>query len=139
MRRGVTLIEIGVVVVIVGVLCAVAVPRLLRVLDRARVRHATNEIVTTLALARTTAVAREVHVTAHFDPARSSVTVTSGGDTIVARDLGAVYGISLESNRDSAVYGPTGLGYGAANQTVVVRRRMALDSVIISRLGRVRR
>ncbi len=139
MRRGITLFEIGVVLVIVGVLCAMAVPDLLRLMDRTRVRHAANEIVTTLALARATAVAREVRVAARFDPVRSTVVVASGGDTIVARDLGAIYGISLQSNRDSVVYGPTGVGYGAANQTVVLRRGRAVDSLIISRLGRVRR
>ena len=139
MRHGITLIELTIVVVIVGVVCAIGVPALLRFLDRTRVRHATNEIVATLALARTTAVAREAHITTLFDADRSSVTVTAGADTIVTRELGAVYGVSVRSNRDSTVYGPAGLGYGAANQTVIVRRGGAVDSVIVSRLGRVRR
>jgi prepilin-type N-terminal cleavage/methylation domain-containing protein len=139
MRHGITLMELTVVLVIVGVLCAIGVPGLLRFLDRTRVRHATNEIVTMLALARTTAVAREAHIATLFDASRSSVTVTAGADTIVDRELGAVYGVTVRSNRDSTVYGPAGLGYGAANQTVIVRRGSAVDSVIVSRLGRVRR
>ena len=139
MRHGVTLIELTVVLLIVGVLCAIGIPSLLRFLDRSHVRHATNEIVTMLALARTTSVARGSHVTAHFDVARSSVTIAAGFDTIVTLDLGATRGVSIRSNRDSTVYGPTGLGYGAANQTVVIARGRAADSIIISRLGRVRR
>ena len=139
MRRGITLIELTLVLVIIGVLCALGVPKLLRFIDRSRVRHATNEIVSALAMARTGALARQAHVTVLFDPDRSSVTVTAGADTIVDRELGVVYGVAVRSNRDSTVYGPTGLGYGAANQTVIVRRGSAEDSVVISRLGRVRR
>jgi len=139
MRRGITLIELVVVLAIVGVLCAIGIPHLLRFLDRSRVRHATNEIVTTLALARSTALVRQVNVATLFDPVRSSVTVTIGLDTLLARNLGAVHGVTVRSNRDSTVYGPTGLGYGAANQTVIVRRGSAADSVVVSRLGRVRR
>ena len=139
MRNGVTLIELAVVLVVIGVLCAIGFPGILRFLDRSHVRHATNELVTVLALARTTSVARGVHVTTRFDAVRGSVAVIAGGDTILSRDLGVVHGVSIRSNRDSTVYGPTGLGYGAANQTIVVQRGRALDSIIVSRLGRVRR
>ena len=141
MRHGITLLELAVVLVILGILCGIAAPALLRHLDRARVRHATDEIVTMLALARTTAVARESHVVTYFHAADGVVAVIAheGSDTVVARPLAAVYGVSVQSNRDSTTYGPTGLGHGAANQTIVVRRGEAIDSVIISRLGRVRR
>ena len=139
MRQGVTLLELAVVLAIIGVLCALGIPRLLRFMDRSHVRHATNEIVTAMAVARTAAVTRQAHVTVRFDRVRSAVTVISGTDTLLTRELGAVYGISLLASRDSSAYAPTGLGYGAANQTVVVTRGDVMDSVIISRLGRVRR
>ena len=139
MRQGVTLIELMMVLVIVAAMCAIGVPRLLRHLDRTHVRHATSEIMTTLALARSMAVAQQKAVTTHFDSGRASVAVLLDGDTVAIRALGAVHGVSLRSNRDSATYGPTGLGYGAANQTVIVRRGQVADSVVISRLGRVRR
>ena len=138
MRRAVTLLELVVVVAIVGVLCAIGVPSLLRHLDRTRVRHAADEIAATLSLARATAIARERRVTTVFDSTRASLLVILGTDTLVARDLRAAYGVGLRSNRDSAVYGPGGLGVGAANQTIVIRRRDAADTVVISRLGRVR-
>jgi hypothetical protein len=35
-------------------------------------------------------------------------------------------------------YAPTGMGYGAANLSVVVRRNAAVETVYVSRLGRVR-
>ena len=139
MRHGVTLIELTVVLLIIGVLCAIGIPSLLRFLDRTHVRHATDAVVTMMALARTTSIARGTYVVTHFDSPRSSVTVRASLDTIVTVDLAAAHGVSIRSNRDSTVYGPTGLGYGAANQTIVVARGRAVDSIVVSRLGRVRR
>ena len=138
MRRGLTLLELAVVIAIIALAAAIGAPALVRRLDRSRVRHATSEIVSALALARTTAIAREAHVAVFFDAARSTVVVALGGDTLVARALGDIHGVRLMSNRDSTVYGPTGLGYGAANQSIVVQRGSAVDTVVISRLGRVR-
>ena len=138
MRRGVTLLEITVVIALIALIGAIATPALLRRLDRGKVRHARTEIVTALSLARSTAVAREAAVSVTFDSARAALTITIAGDTLVDRPLGAIYGIELRSNRDSLAYGPTGLGYGAANQSVVISRGTASDTVVISRLGRVR-
>ncbi len=138
MRRGLTLLELAVVIAIIALVAAIGTPALLRRLDRSRVRHAVSEITSALALARATAVARMTHVTVVFDSVRSTVIVAAGADTLVVRALGDIHGVELRSNRDSTVYGPTGLGYGAANQSIVVRRGVAEDTVIISRLGRVR-
>jgi hypothetical protein len=52
--------------------------------------------------------------------------------------VGALYGVRLEPSRDSMAYAPSGLGWGGANLRVVVRRGAAADTVVVSRLGRVR-
>jgi Tfp pilus assembly protein FimT len=130
--------EVTVVVAIIALIGAIGIPALLRRLDRSKVRHATSEVVSALALARTTAVAREARVSVIFDSTRSAIIVAVGQDTLVARMVGDIYGVTLRSNRDSAVYGPTGLGYGAANQSVILQCGSAVDTVLISRLGRVR-
>ena len=130
--------ELTVVVAILALIGAIGIPALLRRLDRSKVRHATSEVVSALALARTTAVAREARVSVILDSTRSAIIVAVGHDTVLARMVGDIYGVQLRSNRDSAVYGPTGLGYGAANQSVILQRGSAVDTVLISRLGRVR-
>ena len=138
MRRGVTLLEVAVVVVLIALISAIAVPAILRRLDRSKVRHASSEIVSALGLARTTAVAREEFASVLVDGAHATITVVSGSDTLLTRLLGDVYGVELRSNRDSSTYGPTGLGFGAANQSIIIQRGGAVDTVVISRLGRVR-
>ncbi len=138
MRRAFTLAELAVVLVVIGVLCAISVPWALRRIDGAHVRGARAEIVAALASARSTAVATGRHVAVRFDSTESVVLVTVGDDTLLARRLGALHGVTIASNRDSLAYAPTGLGYGAANQTVVLRRGDATDTVVIARLGRVR-
>ena len=138
MRRALTLAELAVVLVVLGIICAIGLPWILRRADRAHVRGAATEVVNALAAARAASVAASRHVAIRFDSARDAIVVTAGDDTILLRDLGAVHGVSIASNRDSMAYSPSGLGYGAANQTIVLRRGDAADTVVISRLGRVR-
>jgi hypothetical protein len=46
--------------------------------------------------------------------------------------------VSMVATRDSMAYLPSGLGYGAANMSVFLERGDRLDTISISRLGRVR-
>jgi hypothetical protein len=46
--------------------------------------------------------------------------------------------VSLSTSRDSLAFDVRGLGYGAANLTLVARRGAAADTLVVSRLGRVR-
>src|SRR5688500_16052195 len=121
MRRAFTLPELAVILVIIGLLCAISVPWALRRLDRSHVRGARAELVTAMATARAAAIASGRRAAVLFDADRGAVIVYSGADTILVRRLSAVHGVTIESNRDSMAYDPSGLGFGAANQTVVVR------------------
>jgi hypothetical protein len=58
---------------------------------------------------------------------------------LLARPLRDVYGVRLAANRDSMAYDGRGLGVGAANLSIVVRRGAVAETVVVSRLGRVRR
>ena len=52
--------------------------------------------------------------------------------------LGHAHGVSLVTTRDSIAFDARGLGYGAANLTLVARRGAAADTLVVSRLGRTR-
>ena len=69
----------------------------------------------------------------------ASIVATADGSPLVRREVGAAYGVRLWASRDSMTYDGRGLGFGAANLTVVARRGRAAETVFVSRLGRVRR
>lgn len=137
-RTATTLLELTLVMTIVGICLAIVAPHFASLRDQAAVRGATGEISATFSLARETAIARRAMVAIVLDTASGSIEVRSRGQLIRRRALADIYGIGMGSNRDSAVYDPRGLGYGAFNLTIVVRRRAAVDTLTASRLGRVR-
>ena len=139
MRRGVTLPETIIVLCLLGILAAVGGLRVADFLDRSSVRAAAAETVATFAAARRWALSRSVRTAVTIDTTAATLVVRSYRDTVAARRLGASHGVSLTASRDSMAYAPNGLGYGASNLTLVLRRGAAAETVVVSRLGRVRR
>jgi prepilin-type N-terminal cleavage/methylation domain-containing protein len=138
-RHGFTLVEIGIVVALLGILAGFALPRFAEVRDRLAVRGATSSVVFALASARHAAIRRATRVAVTIDTSTAQVFVRAGPDTLERLDLRDIHGVSLEASRDSVAYAPTGLGFGAANARLVLRRGAAADTITVSRLGRVRR
>jgi prepilin-type N-terminal cleavage/methylation domain-containing protein len=139
MRRfAFTLLELMIVVVLLGLLLGLAVPRFAAVRDAASVRAALADLGSCFSLARQSAIARRTTVAVVFDTASGSVELRTAGETISRHPLRAEYGIVLGANRDSAVYDARGLGYGVSNITVTIRRGTMIDTLTMSRLGRVR-
>jgi prepilin-type N-terminal cleavage/methylation domain-containing protein len=139
MRRGATLPELILTLAIVGILGTIAIPRAIGLRNRMSVRAAALETISTFALARRWAISRSSRAAVTFDTAGAAVTVRSFSDTIARRRLASSHGVALSASRDSMAYAPNGLGYGASNLTVVLRRGAAAETIVVSRLGRVRR
>jgi len=128
----------AIVVAMVGLLLAIALPRVAAVRDRASVRAAMTDLSAAFSMARRTALSRRALVSVVLDTASGTVEVHSGNTRLWRRTLGGSYGIVLGANRDSAVYDPRGLGYGVSNLSLSVRRGEMVDTLTMSRLGRVR-
>jgi prepilin-type N-terminal cleavage/methylation domain-containing protein len=139
MRRGTTVPELIVVLTVVGTLLAIALARTGAVRDHVSVRAAATEAVATFALARRWSLSRASRTAITFDTAAATLIVRSYTDTITRRSLWSSHGVTLSASRDSMAYAPNGLGYGASNLTLVIRRGAAAETVVVSRLGRVRR
>jgi len=137
-RAGFTILEITLVLVVSATLMALAAPRFAALRDRSAVHAAMGELGSAFSAARQSAIARRAAVAVVFDTARGTVEVRTGGRSLFLRPLGSLYGIALAANRDSAVYDPRGLGYGVSNLTVTVSRGRMVDTLTMSRLGRVR-
>jgi type II secretory pathway pseudopilin PulG len=139
MRRAFTIIESTLCVCLIGLLAAIAAPSVSRLFDAIEVREAAIEVETMFSSARHLAIARGAQATVEIDTARRVVAVTIGTDTLRKRELGKDHRVQLKSSRPSVAYSAIGVGYGAANVTVVITRNASCDSVVVSRLGRVRR
>lgn len=138
MRRGFNLIEITMVLAVIAVLSAITLPRAAGFIDRIKVRGAVTEIVAMFSTARHAAIARGAQTTLDIDLGRGAMVLHVGPDTLQSREIATAHGVEITSNRTSLTYSPLGVGYGAANFTITVRRNAAADTIFISRLGRVR-
>lgn len=137
-RKGTTIIEMTLVLAIMSVLAAIALPRASGFIDRMEVQGAVTELKALFSLARQVAIARGSQSTLVIDAPGATVTLRVGTEIVQSRPVGAVHGVTVESNRSSITYSPIGVGYGAANFTLIVSRKAAADTMVISRLGRVR-
>ena len=137
-RSGFTIVETTFVLALSSALAAIALPRAWSFVDRIEVRGAVTEIESMFSLARHTAIARGAQIALDIDQARKTVSIRSGAETIVTREIGLAHGVDLSTNRTSITYSPIGVGYGAANFSLIVSRGRAVDTLVVSRLGRVR-
>lgn len=137
-RRAFTVIELTVTVSILCILSAIAMPVAGKLLDRVRVRGAVVEVQALFSAARHIAIARSTQATVEVDTVAQTIYVTVGADTLRKREIGAEHGVHLATTRVRMSYSATGVGYGAANLSVSVRRNDSVDTVFVSRLGRLR-
>lgn len=137
-RRGYSVAELVTVLVISGVVLSLTVPRFAAIRDSSATRSASADLGALFATARHLAITRRDPVTVLLDGRRGAAEVRVRGQVLVRHEFGTMYGVTLGATRDSSVFDARGLGYGAANLTVVFRRGRASDTVVVSRLGRVR-
>jgi type IV fimbrial biogenesis protein FimT len=139
MQKGFTLVEAMIVLAVVGVLTALATPRVAGWMDRLAVMRSVQGFQTFYNAARMGAVYQSSRVRVSITP-DSLVAVSEGDpDSVIVRLHGpATYGVSLQVSRRVIRLYPTGIGLGAANTTVVLQRGAIVESLTISRLGRLR-
>lgn len=137
-QAGATLIELMIALAIASVLFTIAIPRAGGFIDAIEVRGAVTEIVSLFSLARHAAISRGAQSVLSIDATTGTVAVSVGTELVRSRDVGEAHGVVLTTNRSSITYSPIGVGYGAANFSLVVRRNAVVDTIVVSRLGRVR-
>lgn len=135
---GTTLAEVIVVLTILAITAALAIVTGARLLDAVAVETATAETTALFARARDHAVAQSTRTAVRIDAAAQRVMVHVADDTVAVADFAGT-DVQLQTTRDSMAYAPSGLGYGAANLRVVLTRSAAVDTITVSRLGRVAR
>ena len=141
MRRGFSLVELIVTVAAVAVVTAVTLPRLSGVLDWLAVDNEAVRVTTALAVTRHVAIMRGAR--ARLVVASDSLRIDRWDDRTwipLVRWVGPrEAGVRLEVSNPEIAFGPTGIGWGASNTTVVLLRGSRFETITTSRLGRVKR
>jgi prepilin-type N-terminal cleavage/methylation domain-containing protein len=141
MSKGFTLLELMIVLAIAAVLVAFWVPRAATLMDWIETERAVRDVTTALAVGRNGAVLQSTRARIRLDP-----------DTLRIDRLGAhgwepwwrapgpsSHGVTLATSNPVVIFGPTGMGWGVSNTTVVLRRGSQAETITMSRVGRVKR
>jgi prepilin-type N-terminal cleavage/methylation domain-containing protein len=148
MRRasGFTAIEMVMVIVIAGILMAVAIPILRTSSPRTAVHGAADEVSRLYATARSASIQRGKTAWLLLDPSTSTVTVTAkkigatGVDTIAKPDdLNSRYNVTFTTSATSLVFTPRGIGANLSTTMVIISSNTGgiVDTVRIYPTGKI--
>jgi len=135
-RAAFTLIELVVVCAIIGIMAAIAAPRVRAVVDGFAVEAAARDAANALALGRLAALR---HGGAEVRLDSLSITVRAGGRDVLSRPIARAHGVRMRASPAVVRYAATGIATGLSNGSIVVSRGSRADTIFVSRLGRVRR
>jgi prepilin-type N-terminal cleavage/methylation domain-containing protein len=148
-RRGVTFLELMVVVVIVGVIAMMGFPKIKDAIDKTNVRSARVAAGTVVATAREAAIKRGCTGVVHFNASTGTMWVTvcprmstTGSGTIdtvtMVEKIDKLYNVAMSETLDSVQFDPRGLSLTNAQSTVLFTTTSgARDSILINPLGKV--
>lgn len=142
-RKGFSTIELIIVVIMIGVIASIGLPRLRRGLEKQNVRSSKALIATLAATARGTAIQRGCSATLNLTV--DSIWVTACGVNPPAASVqvgtkklvGDEFGVTLSSSGASIVYDPRGISTVFQTTTVRVIGPNYQDSVVINQVGKV--
>lgn len=141
MERGFSLAELMTVVAIIAVAAGLALPSLVNAWDALAAERAAVQVTTAFSVTRNAAVMWGARARVRFAP--DTLRIDRFEDTgwvAYARWPGpAAAGVALEVSNPEVIFGPTGMGWGAANTKVILRRGSHSETITMSRVGRVKR
>lgn len=145
-RQGFTLIEMLLVIVFLGLISAIAYPRLKAPAAGLSVRSALQQTSEMLVVARTAAVqsGAETRFIRNGNVLRTVMDSSGTWITLAARDLYTMHGVTVAVSgtapKDTIRFDARGIAIGlTASQTIKFTNSTAIDSVCVTRIGKVTR
>jgi Tfp pilus assembly protein FimT len=141
MERGVTLLELALALAVAGFMLALSVPKLGRVLDHIATEAAARDVASALASAREAArdLGRRVRVRVTPDTVFLDTLGTVAWAAWRTRQGPAARGVLLTTSNPMVTFAPNGLTWGVSNSSMTFRRGSQVETLVISRVGRIRR
>ncbi len=143
-RRGFTLIEMVMVMTMIGILLAVAIPFIGSSTNKGNVRGALDAVSTMHAIAKQSAIQRGRQSMLVMGTSNGNAWVVSrnaagtGWDTLgKVEELDDRFGVSLSATRDTLTFTPRGIGTELSGSTIVVSKGDFADTITISAAGRL--
>jgi prepilin-type N-terminal cleavage/methylation domain-containing protein len=146
-KRGFTFVEILIVMVLIGIIASLGIPRIRGAIFKQNVRSARVSVGTILAKARAAAVQRGCAASVHFTQGTSGtvwITVCKPNTTVGFDTLGGVeriaarYSVTFTASTDSIRYMPNGIALNNnAGTTLKFVSSTYSDSVIVNSVGKV--
>ena len=138
MRRGATLIELLLVLIIIGILTAIVEPRLRGFTDRLAVDRAALEIASAHRRARISAILQSRVVELTISAAELSMRPRGAAADTWSTPGPAAKGSHSTGPSHVIAFSPVGISIGLSNASFPLSRGDASRTVVVSRLGRVR-
>ncbi len=143
-RRGFTLIEMLLVIVIAGLLMGVAIPTFLKFSDKSALRSAAVAVSSMHARAKVAAIQRGRTTRLKMSAANNTMWVVStnaagtGLDTIgKVENLNTRFGITFTTTRDSLTFTPRGIGFETSGTTIILLKGTKADTLTVTAAGRM--
>lgn len=142
-RRGFTFVEMMTVIILLGIITALGIPRLRGSLQKQNVRSARAAISTMVATTRSVAVQRGCSATLNINVDSAWVTACGVNPPAASVQVGtkkfvaSIYGVTLSSSSPTLVFDPRGISTVFQTTTVRVIGPTYQDSVVINQVGKV--
>lgn len=144
--RGFTAVEMVIVIVLVGIMMAVAIPYFRGATTKGAVGGAMDAISSLHAVARATAIQRGRTARLVLLTSASTALVVAnsssgtGVDTVGSvENLGSRFGVTFTTTRDTLTFTPRGVGSDLSGTTIIVAKSGFQDTITVSAAGRLTR